>query len=153
MAYEVKGLDLVRDAWNSLFNRECKSGGYRVEVVPFYTKDCSCPPEEVLTFRATPECDLYMGESPEDEMANQIYDSKGPAGYNIEYVMLLYQYLLKYMPCGLDNHMKALKSNLEIIAKQRGEDINQYVKRAIPEDETFTACQKCSGKIQVYDIK
>ena len=150
VAYEIRGHEKVKAAWESLYSRECKSGGYAVDLTSFYTMDCSCPPGKVLLFWATPKCDLYHSDCSEAEIADEIYNSKGPAGYNIEYVVLLHQYLEMYMAS--DGCLKTLVNCLESMANNRGERLHSFIRASIPADETFDSCQACT-KVQSVTLK
>lgn len=104
-AYELRGEEMVCDALDHLGMRECKLGGYAIQMVPFFAKDNDKDAIPVLMFNATSTNSLYMGPSSLTELANQIITCKGNSGHNVEYVTKLADFIRKYIPEDRDMHL------------------------------------------------
>ncbi|KAF1741186.1 hypothetical protein MXB_3094 [Myxobolus squamalis] len=103
---------------NNLNSRE--TDGYSCIHAKFYPKIA----EVVDTFNvwiyvALPSNISFLGEAPIDSIAQQIIESEGPSGSNIEYLMNLADSLRQIAPNALDHHTsqleKVVKNKLKII--------------------------------------
>ena len=57
-----------------------------------------------LVFMAVPENVQYLGEASIPELRDQIINSKGTSGHNVEYVTRLADYIRTYIPEEDDPH-------------------------------------------------
>lgn len=94
-AYKITG----STALNYLKQRECTLGGYTTLYSNFYPRVAADDMElcgeafSALLYIATEENDLWMGETPLPIIAQEIADSKGPSGHNVEYLIRLANFM------------------------------------------------------------
>lgn len=94
-AYEITGNLSLK----YLKQRECTLGGYTTEYTKFYPRIAienaavfggAFP---VLLYIATDKNQLWLGDDTLINMANQIVDSNGPSGHNVEYLIRLANFM------------------------------------------------------------
>lgn len=126
-AYEVS----EETALPYLTNRECKLGGYMTKFTTFFPRDCK--PDEtnspvsaftVMLYIATPKNDLWLGDAPLHEIANQITECQGSSGHNVEYLLRLADYMRDNIPEAVDEHL----FNLEYLVRSRIKQNNLSIK-------------------------
>ncbi|XP_070576606.1 putative glutathione-specific gamma-glutamylcyclotransferase 2 [Ptychodera flava] len=86
IAYEVPK-DEIQKVKDHLDYRE--KGGYTATTVLFHPRDNSVKPIPVTIYIGTERNPNYLGDAPLDDIAKQIFESIGPSGKNIEYLMEL----------------------------------------------------------------
>ncbi|XP_057328904.1 putative glutathione-specific gamma-glutamylcyclotransferase 2 [Microplitis mediator] len=104
-AFEVKG----DAALPYLNNRECKLGGYLTTITTFYSRDkkLSFP---VVIYIATNDNEHWLGDAPLKDIAEQIFNSKGPSGHNVEYLLRLANFMHRCIPEAYDDHLFTLET-------------------------------------------
>lgn len=94
-AYKITGYT----ALSYLKQRECKLGGYTTEYTKFYPRIAADDMElsgeafPTLLYIATEENNLWLGDSPLPKIAQEIVDSHGPSGHNVEYLLRLANFM------------------------------------------------------------
>lgn len=134
-AFKVTG----PDALEYLENRECSLGGYLVTTSKFYPHN-HCSPWEVFSGEAFP-VQLYIateqsrhwhGEAPLPALAEQICESSGPSGHNVEYVLRLAQFIRTEIPEIDDCHLFELEALIHRVLEARNIDLNSVMGRPPP---------------------
>lgn len=92
-----------------LEKRECSLGGYVTTISNFYSRETgrSFP---VIIYIATSANEHWLGEAPLHSIATQIFESCGPSGHNVEYLIRLAEFMHRYMPEADDDHLFTLES-------------------------------------------
>lgn len=94
-AYKITG----QTALNYLKHRECSLGGYITQYTKFYPRvaadhmDLSGEAFPALLYIATEENNLWMGDTPLHLIADEIVNSEGPSGHNVEYLLRLANFM------------------------------------------------------------
>lgn len=94
-AYKITG----NAALEYLKHRECSLGGYITEYTKFYPRiaadhmELSGEAFPALLYIATERNSLWLGETPLPTIAQQIVDSEGPSGHNVEYLLRLANFM------------------------------------------------------------
>lgn len=94
-----------------LSQRECKLGGYDTKFTTFYPSRGSAIANTLL-YVATPTNSLWLGDAPISEMAEDITESKGLCGYNVEYLLRLANFMRQYCPEVDDSHLFSLENEV-----------------------------------------
>lgn len=128
-AYKITG----RTALEYLNERECNLGGYVTELTKFYPR-VSSPGTEingeafpVLLYIATDLNCHWMGEASCEELANQIVDSHGPSGHNVEYVLRLAKFIREEIPGAFDEHLFDLERHIKELLEERKIEVHQIM--------------------------
>ena len=110
MAYKVNTSD-VPEVMMYLNHRE--KGGYTTKHVQFYpSDDHNMSPFEVLLYIATESNPEYLGPAPASSIARQIFNSAGPSGCNVEYLMELAKSMKEIAPIYYDEHLFTLEAEV-----------------------------------------
>lgn len=94
-AYKIHGYT----ALSYLRQRECKLGGYTTEFTKFYPRIAADDMElsgeafPTLLYIATEENSLWFGDTPLPQIAQEIVESQGPSGHNVEYLLRLANFM------------------------------------------------------------
>ncbi|KAH8268674.1 hypothetical protein KR026_011626 [Drosophila bipectinata] len=110
-AYRITG----STALDYLKQRECTLGGYATIDTKFFPRVASQDTPfsgeavEVLVYVATPENCHWLGESPVEEIAEQIVSCRGPSGHNAEYLLRLAMFMHDEIPGVWDEHLFQLE--------------------------------------------
>lgn len=94
-AYKIAG----ETALKYLKQRECTLGGYSTEYTKFYPRVAADDMElcgeafPTLLYIATKENSLWLGDTPLPQIAQEIADSHGPSGHNVEYLLRLANFM------------------------------------------------------------
>ena len=124
VAFELKGDRQIQEGFEHLGVRECALGGYDTKVVPFVTRRVIDEQGHklvvpALVFMAVPENVQYLGEASIAELRDQIINSKGASGHNVEYVTRLADYIRTYIPEEDDPHLfeldAAIRAKLKLL--------------------------------------
>ena len=96
-----------------------EKGGYSIEETIFTSQ------EKDATFKlnlylANEENDEYLGPAEMEEIASQVYNSVGPSGRNIDYVLNLAKAVRETMPHVNDQHLFDLEQRLLTLDKSKG---------------------------------
>ncbi len=114
MAFELKGEQQIRAAFEHLGVRECELGGYATKVEPFVSRDEDSSGARLtlpaLVFMAVPDNLQYLGEASIPELRDQIIRSQGACGHNVEYVVRLADFIRTHIPEEDDPHLFELDS-------------------------------------------
>lgn len=104
-------------ALDYLNNREVALGGYISHITMFQPRDKSRLPMPVLLYVATPSNQHWIGDATADHIANQVVESRGDAGHNVEYVLKLAEWIQKNLPEVVDDHLfdieKAVRTKID----------------------------------------
>ena len=84
-------------------------GGYVTHTTTFYPRDDSMKPFSVVLFTATSENELWLGDAPLEDIAEQCVDCFGKTGHNIEYVLKLAEWARATFPEVKDEHLYGLE--------------------------------------------
>lgn len=115
-----------------LDTRECKLGGYHVQLTTFFPhkstyssdSDNTSGPQPTsfpaVFYVATPSNRLWLGDAPLTEIASQILQCSGPSGHNVEYLLRLARFMHDYLPEAMDEHL----FTLEFLVKSRIKEQN-----------------------------
>lgn len=95
-------------ALSYLNNRECKLGGYVVEFTKFYPRTKNSSFTAVL-YIATAQNSLWLGDAPVCDIADQIVESCGASGHNVEYLIRLAAFMHYHFPNEDDDHLFTLE--------------------------------------------
>lgn len=94
-AYKIGG----STALNYLKQRECTLGGYETKYTKFYPRIAADDMElcgeafPTLLYIATEKNSLWLGETPLKKIAQEIVESNGPSGHNVEYLIRLANFM------------------------------------------------------------
>lgn len=122
-AYKIAG----QTALNYLKQRECTLGGYTTEFTKFYPRIAADDMElcgeafPTLLYIATKENDLWLGETALPIIAQDIVDSEGPSGHNVEYLLRLANFMRNELEGVVvqDDHLFELESLVrDLLAKR-----------------------------------
>lgn len=118
-AFKVKG----EEALPYLNRRECELGGYLTTISTFFPRTSrtgsSVKPFPVVLYMATPSNNLWLGDSPLSDIANQIVDCTGNSGHNVEYLLRLAEFVRDNIPEAVDEHLFTLEMLVRITIKER----------------------------------
>lgn len=121
-AYKIVG----DTALEYLKQRECTLGGYATIDTKFFPRIASENSEicgeafPVLVYIATDKNTHWLGETSTYSIAQQIANSSGPSGHNVEYVLRLAKFMREEIPHAIDEHLYDLENYVkEILAKQK----------------------------------
>merc|ERR1711982_161449 len=76
-----------------LNNREVALGGYISHITMFIPQDPTRMPMPVLLYVATPSNQHWLGHASSEHIANQVLESRGDKGHNVEYVLKLAEWI------------------------------------------------------------
>jgi len=117
VVYEVTGAEKVKAALDYLETRERHLGGYDIVIVPVVIQntDTTYDTDDVTTtslisilYYATPQNDLFVGESDLATMAKDIASAHGVCGYNCEYLLRITDFMRSVHPNESEEHLYAL---------------------------------------------
>ena len=133
-AFEVRG----EAALPYLDTRECKLGGYHLQLTTFFPRQPSpyssdsesgdsaatpvCFP--AAFYVATPANRHWLGDAPLPEIASQIMECSGPSGHNVEYLLRLAGFMHDSVPDAMDEHL----FTLEFLVRSRIKEQNLCMK-------------------------
>jgi len=129
VAFELEGQSQIQEAMKHLGMRECKMGGYVIDLVPFYCRDTQQIFQCIL-FNALPTNPNFLGPASTDELAEQIVGNQGPGGHNIEYVTRLAEYMHEHIPEETDKHLFDIERKIKIILKEKNLCANSLINSA-----------------------
>ena len=89
---------------DSLQTREQKLGHYDISIVPVHIQNTNDVLFSVVYY-ATPQNPLFLGESSLEEIAENIVQSYGAVGHNIEYLLRLTDFMRENLPEEKDDHL------------------------------------------------
>ena len=112
----------VTEVLTYLNNREVVSGGYTTKRVSFFPSDTCDSPFEVLLYIATENNPEYLGPAPPLSIAQQILNSAGPSGCNVEYLMELARTMKEIAPVVRDEHLFTLEAEVTKLLTTNGTD-------------------------------
>jgi len=121
VALELKG----EEALDYLNNREMTLGGYSQVITLFHPVEvenqCTPPPFPVLVFVASPNSGPYwLGPAEPSDIAEQVVNSSGPSGHNVEYLLKLAEWVHNTLPQVWDDHLFSIEVEVRRKVKQRG---------------------------------
>ena len=108
MVYEITGSEKIEKALDYLQLREQTIGQYEIRIVPVYTQGTTSEPIYSLVYYATPKNDLYLGDGPIEQLADDIATGYGKVGHNIEYLFRLTDFMRQYLPDDTEEHLFSL---------------------------------------------
>ena len=98
----------------------CRLGGYVTHTTKFYPQDGSMEPFSVVLFTATSENELWLGDAPLEDIAEQCVECFGKTGHNIEYVLKLAEWARATFPEVEDKHLYGLEKLIRGKAEKKG---------------------------------
>jgi len=119
MTYGVAFQLLGEDALNYLNQREVQLGGYVSHITLFQPIDLTLPSFPVLLYVATPSNEHWMGPEKLESIAEQVVNSSGNSGYNVEYVLRLADWMRDVLPDVVDGHLYTLELHIKSIITER----------------------------------
>ncbi|KAL3874847.1 hypothetical protein ACJMK2_037809 [Sinanodonta woodiana] len=109
-----------------------EKGGYSKVLVTFYPKNPDIIPFNLELYIGTEDNPNYLGPAPLEEIALQIYNSVGPSGKNIDYLLNLAEALRTILPDEEDTHITELESRVKRLINCNG----SYLQNSIQTSET-----------------
>lgn len=109
MAYKVHAHD-IQEVMLYLDKREV--GGYTTRELVFHPQNETIENFTVLVYIGTESNPSYLGPAPLDDIARQIYCSRGQSGGNVDYVLRLAQEMRTIAPHVHDGHLFGLEKIL-----------------------------------------
>lgn len=98
--------------------------GYTIHYTPFQPADGS-PTIRTLVYIGTPENEQFMGVQDPQELAEHIYNSVGPSGFNKDYLLSLEVALNQLSPDSGDEHISDLAARVRRLEELHSrEDVN-----------------------------
>ncbi|XP_055380942.1 putative glutathione-specific gamma-glutamylcyclotransferase 2 [Condylostylus longicornis] len=128
-AYKITG----RTALEYLKQRECTIGGYVTLDSKFFPRVATCDTEfrgeafPVLVYIATDQNSLWVGDLPIQSIAEQISESSGASGHNVEYVIRLADFMREEIPNETDDHLFDLEHRIIQILIKRNTPIHSLM--------------------------
>ncbi|XP_052057742.1 putative glutathione-specific gamma-glutamylcyclotransferase 2 isoform X1 [Mytilus californianus] len=110
IAYEIAN-EQIDDVTAHLDFRE-KNGYTQTEVV-FYPSEEIESPIHLKIYIGTSDNEEYLGPAPIEDIAKQIYDSVGPSGKNIDYLLNLANAVRQLFPEETDEHLFELEKSVK----------------------------------------
>lgn len=114
-AYKINYQDALTKL-EYLKKRECTLGGYVTLDTKFYPRLASGNTDEIsgeaipaLVYIATEKNDHWLGDTSDKEIAEQIVNSTGPSGHNVEYLLRLAKFMKEELPGAYDEHLFTLE--------------------------------------------
>lgn len=122
-AYKITG----STALTYLKQRECTLGGYSTLYAKFYPRVAADDMElcgeafPALLYIATDKNQLWMGDTPLSVIAQEIADSQGPSGHNVEYLIRLANFMRDELKDVVvdDEHLFQLEQYVRDILSER----------------------------------
>ncbi|KAI3641267.1 hypothetical protein MIR68_000739 [Amoeboaphelidium protococcarum] len=125
VAYKISDRDRD-DVLKRLDHRE--KHGYVTERVQFHVHDSDECLQEVLVYIGTSQNEAFVGHTPVADLARHILNSKGPSGYNLEYLLELHHSHGRLYPLVADHHLDALVEEIQRLIQQgHGDDYCQQL--------------------------
>ncbi|KAF5281323.1 hypothetical protein FQR65_LT02953 [Abscondita terminalis] len=109
VAYRIKNTD-VEKVMNHLDYRE--KGGYKRTKVVFFPSSMYDEPFDIIIYVGTEGNQNYAGEADESTIAEQILNSVGPSGTNVEYLLNLATAMRDIAPHIDDEHLFNIESKV-----------------------------------------
>ncbi|OZJ06163.1 hypothetical protein BZG36_00994, partial [Bifiguratus adelaidae] len=131
VAYKIPASD-VATTRAYLDHRE--KNGYTVHAVDVYQQGKQEPVlENALVYIATLDNVAYVGPASEEAIAEQIYKSRGPSGWNGDYLFHLADAMRHIAPEAEDDHLYALEARVKQLVRDRdmAQDLGVYL-RSVP---------------------
>lgn len=107
-------------ALDYLNNREVALGGYISHITMFIPQDPTRMPMPVLLYVATPSNQHWLGHASSEHIANQVLESRGDKGHNVEYVLKLAEWIRDKLPEVQDEHLFELEKFVRLKIEERG---------------------------------
>ncbi|CAO3683199.1 unnamed protein product [Umbelopsis ramanniana] len=116
VAFKIPGTD-VETTRAYLDHRE--KNGYTVHTVDVYRPNEEQPAvRNALVYIGTTDNEAFVGGAPVDDIAQQIYESYGPSGWNAEYLLNLAHALREIAPESRDDHVFELEHKVKAIIEK-----------------------------------
>lgn len=91
-----------------------EKNGYTVHTVDVYRAGEEAPAvKNALVYIATTDNEAYVGPAPMEALAQQIYETHGPSGWNAEYLLNLATALRAICPDASDDHLFELEKRVQ----------------------------------------
>jgi len=104
IVFEVSGSEKIRRALDYLQMREQSLGHYDISIVPVHIKDQQDTVYSIVYY-ATPKNPLFLGDGPLEKLADNIANSFGKVGHNIEYLFRLADFMREKLPNESEEHL------------------------------------------------
>ncbi|KAK4872072.1 hypothetical protein RN001_016196 [Aquatica leii] len=116
VAYKIKETD-VEKVMDHLDYRE--KGGYQRTKVLFFPFSIYEKPFDITIYVGTKDNKNYAGEADDNSIAEQILNSVGPSGTNIEYLLNLAKAMREIAPHVNDQHLFSIEAKVLNTLKER----------------------------------
>ncbi len=134
IAYKVTPQDVPE---TMAYLNEQEVDGYKTHRVEFLPATPNHQPTKVLVYIATETNPSYLGPKETGALAQQIVNSRGPSGCNVEYAMELAKGMRGIAPHVQDTHLCELEAKIKEMLQQR--------KLNAPDgNESLCACSYCT---------
>ncbi|XP_063430384.1 putative glutathione-specific gamma-glutamylcyclotransferase 2 isoform X2 [Mytilus trossulus] len=90
-----------------------EKNGYTQTEVLFYPSEEKESPIHLKIYIGTSDNEEYLGPAPIEDIAKQIYDSVGPSGKNIDYLLNLANAVRQLFPDETDEHLFELEKSVK----------------------------------------
>ncbi|KAL1933402.1 hypothetical protein VTP01DRAFT_7492 [Rhizomucor pusillus] len=94
-----------------------EKNGYTVHTVDVFSTKSDKEPEvkNALVYIATTDNEAYVGPAPMEDIAQQIFETYGPSGWNAEYLLNLAEALREIAPDARDDHLFELERRVKAL--------------------------------------
>ncbi|SAM05540.1 hypothetical protein [Absidia glauca] len=108
----------------SITGKRQVANGYTVHNVDVYSAESDTVPavKDAMVYIATTDNEAYVGPAPMDTIAQQIYETYGPSGWNAEYLLNLAVALREISPDAKDDHLFELERLVQHLIQQHQQD-------------------------------
>lgn len=117
VAYRITP-DKVAEVKDYLDIREIN--GYSIHYTPFQPADSAAPPIRTLVYIGTPDNAQFVGPQDPQQLAEHIFRSRGPSGWNKDYLLGLDVALEELSPESGDEHVADLARRVRALEKVVG---------------------------------
>lgn len=100
-----------------------EKGGYQLLRIMFYPHQKDISEFELELYIGTEENPNYLGPASTDDIAKQIFQSVGPSGKNIDYLLNLAHALRTLLPDQEDSHIAELEKKVTALQSQNKNDM------------------------------
>lgn len=139
-------------ALDYLNNREIALGGYISHITMFQPRDKTRMPIPVLLYVATPSNQQWLGHASANDIANQVIESRGDKGHNVEYVLKLAIWMRQNLPEVEDNHLFEIEQAVRTKIEQFGLCLTSLMGDSQCQDEHPVEAQDAIAQVEVEAV-
>jgi len=116
VAYEIPAEEEENVRQHLDFREKC---GYSMASITFHPQDSDISPFNMDIYIGTEDNPHFLGPAALEEMATQIFNSVGPSGKNVDYLLQLATAVKSLMPGVRDDHLFELESAVKRLAEAK----------------------------------